>query len=249
MAICLLVIFWGIPVEICLVPALCVLFGAQARMRGERMHRKHAVQTIALCLLTFVLATTAGATAVTKVRGGSNYGPQSTFSSCADGSNGNPCEAFGPITTISSGGVDFTVSQFVFGGPGGPGTVLNLIDMGVLGPNQTFSLVPGLFDPALTEIFACGGGSLDGSNAAVDSGNNPISTFCTQGLTSLPPLDQNGSSFTTGAGYNFTGHLVLDAPAGGVVGTPEPGTLALLGIGLAALSGKSLRKRMARRPA
>jgi hypothetical protein len=211
------------------------------------MQGNHVVKATALCVLTMALAISAGATSVTKVRGGSNYGPQSTFSSCADGSNGNPCEAFGPTTTVSFGGTDFTVSQFVFGGPGGPGTVLNLVDLGVLGPNQTFTLPPSLFDPTKTEIFACGGGSLDGSNAAVDSGNNPISTFCTQGLTALPPLDQTAGTFTTGAGYNLSTHLVLDAPASGPIESPEPASIALIGVGLAMLGGKSLRERLARR--
>ena len=210
------------------------------------MQGNHVVKAAALCVLTLVLAITADATTVTKVRGGSNYGPAPSFSSCADGSFGNPCQAFGPISTVSFGGTDFTVSQFVIGGPGGPGTVYNLVDLGVLGPNQSFTLPPSLFDPNLTEIFACGNG-LDGSNQAVDSGNNPISTFCTQGLTGLPPLDQTGGTFTTGAGYNLTTHLVLDAPASGPIESPEPASIALIGVGLAMLGGKSLRGRLALR--
>lgn len=199
---------------------------------------------MALSALMLLVTAQSHATPITKVRGGSNYGPLSSFMSCADGSANNPCEAFGPIVTVSFGGTDFTVSQFVFGGPGGPGTVLNLVDLGVLTANQTFSLPTTLFDPAKVEIFACGGGGFDGSMAAVDSSGGPISTFCTQNLLSLPPINLNGSSFTTGAGYNFTGHLVLDAPASGpITGTPEPGTLMLLGLGLVAAGGLSLRNR------
>jgi hypothetical protein len=218
------------------------------------MRANVVLKVAAILVFTFFITSIAGATSVTKVRGGSNYGPESTFASCADGSVLD-CEAFGPVSTVSFGGVDFTVSQFVFNtedttvscGGHAPPCVLNLVDLGVLTANQTFTLPPTLFNPALTEIFACGNGS-DGATSAVDSLGSSISTFCTQGLTgALPDLDQNGTSFTTGAGYNFGGHLVLDAPAGGAVGTPEPATIALLGIGLAALGGKSLRERMARR--
>lgn len=199
---------------------------------------------MALSALMFFAAALSHATTVTKVRGGSNYGPLSTFQSCADGSANNPCEAFTTPTTVSFDGTDFTVAQFVFGGPGGPGTVLNLVDLGVLTANQTFTLPTGLFDPAKVEIFACGGGGFDGSMAAVDSSGGPISTFCTQSLLSLPPLDLNGSAFTTGAGYSLTSHLVLDAPASGPIsGTPEPGTFMLLGLGLVAAGGLSLRSR------
>ncbi|HEY2352367.1 MAG TPA: PEP-CTERM sorting domain-containing protein [Candidatus Acidoferrum sp.] len=199
---------------------------------------------IAFSVLMFFVAAQSHATPIGIVRGGSNYGPLTTFMSCADGSANNPCEAFGPITTVSFGGTDFTVSQFVFGGPGGPGTVLNLVDLGVLTANQTFTLPPSLFDPAKVEIFACGGGGFDGATAAVDSSGGPISTFCTQNLLSLPPIDQNGASFTTGAAYNFTSHLVLDAPASGPIsGTPEPATFMLLAMGLVALGAQSLRNR------
>jgi hypothetical protein len=202
------------------------------------------VKFMALSVLMLFVAAQSHATTVSKVRGGSNYGPLTNFMSCADGSANNPCEAFGTPSTVSFGGTDFTVSQFVFGGPGGPGTVLNLVDLGVLTANQTFTLPTGLFDPAKVEIFACGGGAFDGSVAAVDSSGGPISTFCTQGLLSLPPIDLNGSAFTTGAGYSLTSHLVLDAPASGpITGTPEPGTFLLLGLGLAALAGLSLRNQ------
>ena len=188
---------------------------------------------IGISALLLAVAAPGGATTVKGVRGGSNYGPLSTFSSCANGTNPNPCEAFGTPSTVSFDGTDFSVSQFVFGGPNTPGTVLNLVNLGVLGPNVTFTLPPSLFNPATTEIFACGQGGFDGSTSAKDSSGASISSFCTQNLFSLPDLSQDGVSFTTGAGYNFTSALVLDAPVGGVpVGTPEPASALLLGIGL-----------------
>jgi hypothetical protein len=201
------------------------------------------LELMALLAITFFFVAQAGATTVKGVRAGSNYGPVSTFAACASGSVGFECEAFGPTSTVSFDGTDFTVSQFVFGAGGNPGTILNLVDLGVLNPNQTFTLPPSLFDPAQTEIFACGSSSLDGATAATDSLGTAISTFCTKNLLALPDLSQNGTSFTTGAGYNFTGDLVLDAPAGTPVGTPEPGTMLLLGLGLAAIGGSSLKNK------
>lgn len=200
-------------------------------------------ELITVAVIALFCAIQADATTIKGVRTASNYGPESSFAACASGSVGFNCEAFGTASTVSFGGTDFSVSQFVFGDGVAPGTVLNLVDLGVLGANQTFTLPANLFDPALTEVFACGTGS-DGATFAMDSIGTNLGTFCTAGLTgTLPPVDQNGTSFTTGAGYNFTGDLVLDAPASSVVGTPEPGTMLLLGLGLAAIGGRSLKNK------
>jgi hypothetical protein len=225
-------------------------FGVPFRAKGDLMRNRISIfELITVAVIALFCAIQADATTIKGVRTASNYGPESSFAACASGSVGFNCEAFGTASTVSFGGTDFSVSQFVFGDGVAPGTVLNLVDLGVLGANQTFTLPTSLFDPTLTEIFACGTGS-DGATFAMDSVGKNLGTFCTAGLTgTLPPVDQNGTSFTTGAGYNFAGDLVLDAPASSVVGTPEPGTMVLLSLGLVALSGKSLRKRLARRSA
>jgi PEP-CTERM motif-containing protein len=180
--------------------------------------------------------------AAVSVHGASHYGPDPGFLSCEDGTDN--CQAFNLTpTVVNFGGNTYDVFQFVTNDGVGDVSVYNVVDLHSLGANATFSLPPTFFTPAQTEILGCGGASdpFDGSTFPTDSSFPALKIpgICTAGST-VPSVTLNADgTFTTGKGFDLA-DLVLDAPVG-TASTPEPGTLFLLGVGLAAV-GRRLRR-------
>src|SRR6266849_6561097 len=160
----------------------------------------HTAKLFALILLLAFSATLSQAIGIAvAVRGASGYGPEFPFGDCASGNVGSSpdnitgCEEFSGTTSILSfNGTDYTTTQFVFGATGVTGTIWNLIDLGVVGPNTTFTLPPlfALNDPG---IFGCDA-FFDGATSAIASDNSVLSTDCTGGLTdpALANIINNG---------------------------------------------------------
>src|SRR5205085_7921477 len=204
------------------------------------MHfRNTLLRAATFLVLSLAIVTQCLATKI-PVRAGSNYGSNTGFSDCLSGNTDNACEAFDltPIV-VSFDGQNFNVLQFVTGfGGGAAGTLYNIIDLGAVGPNTTFTLPPSFFPPAFTGVFSCNDQSdpLTPSASLFDSGQQPITGPCTPGLTTLTlDFNQVGSSYTTGANLS-TSDLVFESP----VSTPEPTSVMLLGLGLLAI-GRKLR--------
>jgi hypothetical protein len=200
-------------------------------------------RAVVFSILSLVAVSQCLATKVA-VRAGSDYGSNTSFSDCLSGVSQNACEAFNLTPTIVSfDGQTFDILQFVTGfGNGSPGTVFNIVDLGPVGPNTTFTLPPSFFPAASAEVFSCNDVSnpLTPSSALFDSGQQPITGPCTPDLTTAT-LDFTivGSTFTTGADFSTT-DLVFDAPA--TATTPEPASMLLLGAGLLAV-GRKFRRR------
>jgi hypothetical protein len=206
-----------------------------------------AAKLVSAILLLATSATLSQAIGIAvRVRGASNYGIGPDFSGCV--ARIRQCgEGFNLVpTTVTFNGINYNIYQFAFD-PGFDPTptgvnILNLIDLGSIGPNTTFTLPPGFFDPAFTEIFSCNDlftPSQGGSQATFDSSGKTLTGPCTPGLTSTPDLTLNADgSFTTGRAFNVF-NLVLDSPVSAV--TPEPASLVLLGAGLVAF-GRKLRR-------
>jgi hypothetical protein len=182
------------------------------------------------------------------IRGSSNYGVGS-FASCTTVPLMPQCgEGFNltPVGTFTLGANTYSIVQFAFDPSFDPTptgvNVLDVVDLGMIGPNTTFTLPSAFFTPSLTEIFSCnnvftptsGGGSV-----TLNSAMQPLTGPCTPGVTSAPDLILNpDGSFTTGANFNLT-DLVLDSPV--PTATAEPASLVLLGAGLLAV-GRKLRR-------
>jgi hypothetical protein len=194
-----------------------------------------------------ILSSQANGTTVT-VRGSSNYGVGS-FANCTLVPLPPECgEGFNltPVGTFTLGGNTYSVVQFAFDPVFDPTptgvNVLNVVDLGLIGPNTTFTLPSAFFTASLTEIFSCNNvftPTAGGNLVTLDSANQPVTGPCTPGVTSAPDLTLNlDGSFTTGANFDLT-DLVLDSPA--PAATPEPASLVLLGAGLLAVGCKVRR--------
>lgn len=226
-------------------------------VHGRRVARLLLVSSI--CIAVLSVASSVRATSI-PVRGGSNYGSadglaSGDFNACLTGNTavtlGDACEAFNLSTgiTVTLNGTTYNVDQFVFGDGTDPGTVFDVVDIGLIAPGTTFSF-SGIFTPLNTEVFSCddhidlfnASNSKDFNTNVTDSGSSSMVGPCTSGLTAAPDLSQDGTSFTTGPNFNVS-DLVLDASAPATVATPEPGTLMLLGTGIAAFIGLRRRKQ------
>lgn len=209
----------------------------------------------------------AGVAAASKipVRTGSSYGPGDTgFNGCQsailnllNGNSASACEGFDP-GTFTINGVQYSGGKFDF--INGLGTDFGVLDILVLNINSTLSFSVGNF--ALpTGVFLCdkstGTGILDSKNNPV-GGNPPCTVGGDDGSFNSPDFTGLLSTFTLTDATFTTGDnaFVLFASDGNILGatftpgevvvaTPEPGSLALLGLGIVAFWGRFRSRKQA----
>ncbi len=207
-------------------------------------------------LLCGAAAGLAGTAYGTTIKSASGYGPLDTvgFNHCLNQTN--PCEA-AQLTnqTFNIDGVTGNVVDVT----GGSGQFLQVFDLGAVAANTVISL-PFLNGGLLT----CGFGNGAQSNAVDSSFNTTVAGLpCTpiDDVTGTGTALQNGSTlysttdalnnvvtFTINANGSITfdtavSDVVLWAPSTTATATPEPGSVALLGTGVALLWGKFRRRR------
>ncbi len=181
------------------------------------------------------------------VRGASQYGLDPGFASCSGSAIGDNCQSFNLTpTVVTFNGLNYNIFQVAINDGTNPVVIYDLLDVGAIGPNKTFSLPP-LFTSTLTEVFGCGPqGVLDGSVVATDSSfpANNLAGPCTPGLTSIPDIsfDPQTGLFSTGSTFSVY-NLVLDIATSTPISTPEPASLVLLGVGMFAVGRKFRRAR------
>jgi hypothetical protein len=190
------------------------------------------------------------------VRGGSTYGDNTGFSSCVDnintftgGGSANNCEGF-VSTTFDIGGNTYNGALFAFLEPGG--TSFGILDIIALAGNSSLSL--SLVNPSLpTGLFMCGSFGTD-SSVAQDSTPSPMTGLpCTSGSSGGGYFNASQDVTNVQANFSATGVTFVngnsspiaifteDGNLSGTVSAPEPGSLAMLILGLMAL-GVALRK-------
>jgi len=241
-------------------------------LRGKKMTLGRTIARLfvvsALCVVMLSTASTSGAATI-PVRTGSAYGGNTDFGTCESNivnflndPNGiaSNCEGFvSGVFTI--GASTYTGDQFVFLSPGG--TDFGVLD--ILQLNGSSLVLPLANFTLPTGVFVCGGsGDPDDTSAAHDSVNPDVpmtGLSCTSGATTAFSGTQdvsgvtmtfslNGVTFTNGGNLPLsvftTDGNILGAtftPDAATVATPEPGTLMLLGTGIAALVGLRRRKQ------
>jgi hypothetical protein len=232
---------------------LAAPFGLPTIVRRLMRLTSTATKLLSLLLLLAACAAFSSQAIGTGVRGGSNYGVGS-FANCTKVPLPPQCgEGFNltPVGTFNLGSNTYSIVQFAFDPSFNPTptgvNVLDVVDLGMIGPNKTFTLPSAFFTPSLTELFTCNDvftPTSGGNTQALDSAMQPLVPAgpCIPGVTSATDLSLNlnlDGSFTTGANFNLD-HLVLDSPV--PIATPEPSILVLLlGAGLLAVGSKVRR--------
>jgi PEP-CTERM motif len=220
---------------------------------------------IVLVGTTLLFASSARATSV---RSGSGYGRNIGFPSCSaavaafDPMSPTNCIGVGTAPyTVDIGGTNYPVYQYAFvGAQGGVSTaaIYDVVDLGAVTAGSFFELP--VFDTSdLTGVFACRGdntGSNGTASTLVDSlsstvtipgGSTPLGCTPYNTATSSSIRQSSGLGeveFTISSDVSDLTLFTMDGNlnTGSVKPTPEPGSLMLLGIGMATLAAVRRRR-------